>query len=188
MGSENRSNLVLGVFFVVFALGVVFLWVPMDTDSGMIEKVRRQVTIGDALAPTVAGVFILLGAVLLLVFERKAPEQPEFDPVSIAFATMVLGLLILSFLTMLFAGPLTVALVNALQGSELDYRLLRDTAPWKHIGFVLGGVLAIAGTISLTEGRFSPRALIAGVCAVLVMIAIFDLPFDDLLLPPNGDF
>lgn len=188
MGRENRSNLVLGVFFVIFALAVMLIWVPMDTDTGLIEKIRRQVTIGDALAPTVAGGFVLIGALLLLLFERNAPEQPEIDLISLGFSGLVLGLLITSFLIMLFTGPVAVALVNAFTGSELEYRLLRDTTPWKHLGFVLGGTLAITGTISLTEGRFTARALGAGIVAVLVMIAIFDLPFDDLLLPPNGDY
>jgi len=51
-----------------------------------------------------------------------------------------------------------------------------------------GGDTLVAGVIGLGERRASPRALLWGALAVIGLIALFDLPFDDLLLPPNGDF
>ena len=45
----------------------------------------------------------------------------------------------------------------------------------------------IGGMISLVEGRFRGRTLVAAILAVVAMIVIYDVPFDDLLLPPNGD-
>ena len=167
---------------------LLFVWIPLDSDTGLIEKVRRQVAIGDALAPTIAGVFLLIGGGLLMLLERNGDNQPAMDSNSVIFVGRVFAMLVLSFLVMRYAGPLAVELMNALQGSEREYRLLRDTAPWKWIGYVLGGTIAICGTISLTEGRFSPRALVVALLAIAALIAIFDLPFDDLLLPPNGDF
>lgn len=182
------TNFVTGLVFSILALLLLFVWIPLDSDTGLIEKVRRQVAIGDALAPTIAGVFLLIGGGLLMLLERNGDNQPAMDSNSVIFVGRVFAMLVLSFLVMRYAGPLAVELMNALQGSEREYRLIRDTAPWKWIGYVLGGTIAICGTISLTEGRFSPRALVVALLAIAALIAIFDLPFDDLLLPPNGDF
>ena len=187
MGAASKSNLVLGLCFIGLSLLLVFVWIPLDTDSGILEKVRRQVTIGDALAPTIAGLFLFVGGTILVIFERNAPDQPEIDVVSLGFVAMVVLLLAASFLIMRYAGPTAVAVANLNAETPLEYRLLRDTAPWKYIGFLLGGTVMISGLVSLIEGRFSVKSVLIGIAAVLAMIAIFDLPFDDLLLPPNGD-
>ena len=65
MLSENNTNRVLALGAIAAALLIAFVWVPLDTDTGMIEKVRRQVTIGDSLAPTLAAMFIGVGGLLL---------------------------------------------------------------------------------------------------------------------------
>lgn len=187
MSFQSRSNLFLGLFFILFSLVLIFVWIPLDTDSGIIEKVRRQVTIGDALAPTIAGVFLLIGGVILVLFERRASEQPDFDRPAFGFFLKVLALLAISMLIMRFAGPAAVAVAGLLTDTPLQYRLLRDTLPWKYVGFFLGGTLMISGLIGLIEGRVTLRTVLIGIGAVVVMIAIYDWPFDDLLLPPNGD-
>lgn len=187
MATQSRSNLILGICFILFSLFLVFVWVPLDTDSGILERVRRQVTIGDALAPTIAGIFLLIGGIILVLFERHASDQPEIDPLGLGFVAMIVVLLAASFLIMRYAGPLAVAIANTGAETPLEYRLLRDTALWKYIGYFFGGVVMISGLISLIEGRVTVRTVAIGIVAVLVMIAIFDLPFDDLLLPPNGD-
>ncbi len=187
MQSSLRPNLILAIGMALFALATALFWIPLDSSTGFIEKVRRQITIGDALAPTVACGFILLGAVLLLL-ERNQKNPGTSDWQHIRFGAMLLSLLLCSFVIMWQAGPLVVKLHNWINNDTLQYRLLRDTVPWKYSGFVSGGVIAIAGTICLTERRFSLRALVVAIVAVAVMILIYDLPFDDLLLPPNGDY
>ena len=178
----------LGVFFLLFAALLVFVWIPFDVETGYIEKVRRQVSIGDALAPTVAGVFLLIGGLGLLIFGGRPKETEEpTDFVALRFAALLFAVYFASFLVMLFVGPLAVAVSNMVTGAEQEYRLLRDTVPWKYLGFAVGGTLAVTATVSMLEGRFSVRALLVGVVAVAAMIAVYDLPFDDLLLPPNGD-
>lgn len=106
---------------------------------------------------------------------------------AIAFTALLVAVICVSLVVMRYAGPAAVYLVNTVQGGELEYRLLRDTAPWKYIGFFLGGTMMISGIIMLVEGRVSTKALAAAILAVIVMIIIYDVPFDDLLLPPNGD-
>ena len=75
----------------------------------------------------------------------------------------------------------------AISGLDLEYRLLRDMIGIKHTGFLIGGVIMVGGMIAVVEGRPSRRALIIGLIWSLVLILVYDLPFEDLLLPPNGD-
>jgi hypothetical protein len=70
MRLRMTSDRWLGLVAVVSATAIVFVWVPLDTGSGYLLKVRRSVSIGDALGPTVAGLVILMGG-LLTVFESK---------------------------------------------------------------------------------------------------------------------
>lgn len=182
MISPSRSNLILGLTSLVFACVVAFIWVPLDTETGLIEKVRRITAIGDSLAPTVAAFFIGLGGVLL-VLERKAPLQAGLSSANLRFIAVQIAVLVIGVLLMRYAGPFVVSLL----GGETEYRLLRDTAPWKYIGYFLGGTFIVTGLISLTEGRVSGRSFGIAVCVVLVLILIYDLPFDNMLLPPNGD-
>ena len=179
----SRSNIFLGVLCVAFAALVAFVWVPLDVETGLIEKVRRQTNIGDALAPTVAAFFVGIGSLLLLLVERNAPDQPGLTTTNLRFIGGQIAILVLGFLIMLYAGPIAVSLIDG----EAEYRVLRDSAPWKYIGYFLGGVVIVAGLISQAEGRISGRNVVIGICVVLALIAIYDLPFEDLLLPPNGD-
>ena len=60
-------NAVLGTACCLFALVLLLVWIPADVASGVIEQVRRQVVIGDAMAPTVWSIGIgVLGLLLLL--------------------------------------------------------------------------------------------------------------------------
>ena len=52
MSSHSRSNLITGLIFLAFAALVAFVWVPLDVETGLVEKVRRRIMIGDALART----------------------------------------------------------------------------------------------------------------------------------------
>lgn len=182
----KSQNVFIGVFFAAFALAVLLAWVPIDTATSYIEKVRGRSVLGDALAPSIAAGFVLLGSLLLLF------KGHEHDPDRVAFANFrflaLIGLVVaVSFALMRWTGPLAVGIMDAFTSDDLSYRPLRDTAPWKYLGFVAGGTFMISCLISLVEHRLSWRAVLIALTATLVMIAIFDLPFDDLLLPPNGD-
>lgn len=181
MGRFDRANLILGLAFVAIALVIALLWAPMDSATGLIEKVRRQVTIGDALAPTLAATFLLVGGAMVALFETPSNAM-RLTPGNLRFVAMLLAILILSFGIMRWLGPVTGEALAA-----DGYRPMRDTAPWKYAGFLAGGVTLIAGLIALVEGRVTLRAVLIGLGASVVLIVVYDLPFDDLLLPPNGD-
>ncbi|MGB7317574.1 MAG: hypothetical protein WBC85_06375 [Planktotalea sp.] len=187
MLASSRSNLFIGLLCVVFALGLIFVWIPLDTDSGIVEKVRGRLNIGDALAPTVAACFVLIGGALLLIVERQDPLQTALSKGHLNFLVQLLVVTIASLLVMRFAGPLAGELANQFRAEPIEYRNLRATPGWKHMGFVLGGIMLVSGLISIVERKFSKRAVLTAGFAVLVLIVVFDLPFDDLQLPPNGD-
>lgn len=179
---RNRADLGLALFSILFALLAIFFWIPADTGSGLIENVRRQTRVGDALGPTVAASFILLGGVLTLLSRSASTAQLWWE--NLAFLFVLLAGFGICIAAMRWTGPLMV-MMGQVEGAE--YRFLRDTPPWKYMGFGLGGWLMVFGMISRGERRFSWRAAIIAICTVAGLIAVYDLPFDDLLLPPNGD-
>lgn len=174
------ASTALGLGCIAFALILVFIWIPLDTETWLVERKRGRYIVGDSLAPTLAAGFILMAGVLLL-FERRTPDDhPSRHNLAFIGAISLFG--IVGILLMRWAGPAASGLFAA-----EDYRLLRDTAPWKYIGFVLGGGAMIFCIVSYVEQRMSWRALWVALGAVIGIIVLYDLPFDDVLLPPNGD-
>lgn len=187
MSEKPLSHLYLGAACVAASLLLLFLWIPLDTDTGLIEKARRRVVIGDALAPSLAAAIMLIGGLILLALERRTEPQGSVDRDNLGFLARLLLVFVAGTALMRWSGPLAADAVRLFQPDLAPYRLLRDTAPWKYIGFLLGGGTLIAGLIALVEGRLTTRTVLIALAAVLAMIVIYDLPFDDLLLPPNGD-
>ena len=163
----------LGALVLAFGLFIVFVWAPLDSETGIAEKVRGRWAIGDALAPIVAGA-LLAGAL-----RTAAPAALGWR--NLGFLAAVIGCVGASLAVMWLAGPVAAALTVG------DYRPLRDEAPWKYIGFVLGGGLMIFSLIALVERRLSLARLALALAVALALALIHDLPFEDLLLPPNGD-
>ena len=175
-----NTDRLLGLFFLVAALLIVFLWVPLDTGTGLAEKVRRRWVIGDALAPTVAGGVIALGALLTILRPASEPRRLTREHLKWLFS---LFLLFLSALVLMrYLGPLAAAVL-----SEDGYRPLRASAPWKFIGYLAGGTALVFGLCALVRGRLNATDLVVAVVASLLIALAYDLPFEDLLLPPNGD-
>lgn len=182
-----NSDFVLGLAAIALAAVAIAGWVPFDTGSGIVEKVRGKLSIGDALAPTVAFVLLAGAGALLAVEARHGGETARLTRANLAFLGLVVALFAVSIALMRWTGPLATTLLRAVSDFPSDYRDLRDTVPWKHLGFVAGGSFMVGGFISLVERRASLRAVLIGLGATLAMIALYDLPFEDLLLPPNGD-
>lgn len=55
-----------------------FIWIPLDVETGIIEKVHRQVIPGDAFAPAIAAVIIGLGGLLILL-ERSEVKSEDLN-------------------------------------------------------------------------------------------------------------
>ena len=87
---------------------------------------------------------------------------------------------------MVYLGPMVVDLINTLGGEIGSYRNLRASYPYKLIGYVFGGFVLIFGIISVVENRFSMNGALVSIIAVVVITMLYEVPFDNLLLPPNG--
>ena len=98
------------------------------------------------------------------------------------------GVIALSLIVMFWAGPLALALFGPLGDEPVTYRQVRSLFPWKYIGFALGAFTLVFGLTSLIEGRIRWVRVFSSFLVVLALILIFDVPFDTILLPPNGDF
>lgn len=177
---RNNNDRWLGLAFLAFALAVVFVWVPLDVDSGLVERIRRRLVIGDSLAPVCAG--FVIGAGGLLAAFRPTPEARRIAFANLAWASALILLFAASLATMRYAGS-AVAQIFA----ENGYRPLRNTVPWKYIGFLLGGAILVSGMAGLASRRVGGREATLGIVAALLIALAYDLPFEDLLLPPNGD-
>ena len=175
------TSTALGLCCIAFALLIVFLWVPFDTETWLVERKRGRFIVGDSLAPTLAGSFILLSGVLLVLERREHDPGPTRE--NLVFVAAMIGIGAIGILLMRWAGPAITALVA---GGE-EYRLLRDTVPWKYLGFAAGGAVIVFGMIAFVEERPTFRAFCIAVLAVAGIILLYDVPFEDVLLPPNGD-
>lgn len=172
---------------VVFALLLLFVWIPLDTETGIVEKIRRRLEIGDAMAPTLAASILLVAGLLLWLGHKRETSTGTVLISNLRFLSQLLLVMLIVFSVMRWSGEIVVLIANVL-GSEIEsYRSLRDTAPWKYIGFFLGGTGLIAGLIFIIERRLNFKAIGVAVGVTLFLIIVYDLPFDDLLLPPNGD-
>lgn len=188
----ERISSRLGLLALAFALIGIVVWVPTDTGSGYVEKVRRSMTLGDALAPTVAFSIIGLGGLMLVVeqISLKRAGQSRNQDISASnnnhrdFVLKLLLLFVIYSLTLRYSGPLLTILWPNL---DTPYRLLRDTAPWKYTGFIVSGIFLVTSLATWSSRGFRWRFVFISLVVCMLIIALYDWPFDNLLLPPNGD-
>ena len=170
---------VLGLIVLALGLFIALYWAQADSETGLFEKLRGRSAVGDALAPTVAGTLLALAGAWLVL---TGGGERTISWRNAAYLASLGGCLLLSIMLMRWAGP---CLTEALTGQE--YRPQRDTAPWKYLGYLMGGTTMIASLIFLAERRFSWSRLAIALGVTVALILFYDLPFEDLLLPPNGD-
>lgn len=169
---------ILGLLAVGFGLVTVFVWTPLDTVTGLVEHVRGRSALGDALAPTIAGTIITAAGLWLAA---KPSDGARISGANFGWLGMLALVVTGGLLAMRWTGPAIALLADS------DYRLLRGTAPWKYIGFVLGGAGLVLGLMMLVERRFVWSRLLIALGLALALALGCDLVFEDLLLPPNGD-
>ncbi|MGY9001705.1 MAG: hypothetical protein ACKVIF_00790 [Rhodospirillales bacterium] len=149
--------------------------------------------IGDAMAPTVVAAAILVVSILMgiMALIRPSPNlmvKEGLDKQSFNFLSRMIITLGLGLSLMLYAGPLVVDFINTMGGEISTYRQLKDTFPYKFVGYSLGGFVLVFGLVRLIENRSSLSAAWAAIIAVLLLTLLYEVPFDNLLLPPNGDY
>jgi hypothetical protein len=190
---RRQTELAIASFFLIAGLLSVFIWIPNDSETWMIETFRRQTTMGDAFVPMICASLITICAAihLVLTLHRKDlhdTEGPVFDGHTAAFMLQFLLILAVSIALMYWTGPLLVKLFAQADASDITYRQMRGTYPYKIAGFVLGGFTLVFAVTTLIEGRMKWLRILSSLIAVAVLLLIFDYPFDSIILPPNGDW
>ena len=172
-----------------FALLTLGIWIPADVESGVVETFRRRIVIGDALAPTAVAVGMIGASVLLAVsvILRSRKSVISLDRLSLVFVARFSAVIAIALALTTYTGPLVVEAINALGGGIGSYRELRDTVPYKYLGYLMGGTVLVGGAIAVVEQRLTRGAVLAGALSAITLTLLYDVPFDDLLLPPNGD-
>ena len=175
------KDLGLGLACVALGLALALWWIPDQTGTGLVERVRGRSQIGDAMLPTLAAGLLALGGALLGLRGALTGGGTLPSRGNLAFQALLLAILAGALLTMRWTGPLLAGLF------DLEYRPLRATLPWRLTGFLLGGTLMVAVLMAVIERGLRPRALVLGLAVSLALAGFYDLLFEDLILPPNGD-
>ncbi|MDK3073908.1 hypothetical protein QO034_12370 [Sedimentitalea sp. JM2-8] len=189
---SRRNEVWIALLCIVAALVTAMVWVPLDSETPPIYTFRRQINIGDAMLPLVSATGIAICAVIhLLLTLRREPATERSAPLDIHTGSFFLpfaAIMLVSCMLMYWAGPIALALFGPTGEEAVTYRQMRAAFPWKYIGYGLGGFTMVFGVTSLIEGRISASRALTSMLAVLALILVFDVPFDTILLPPNGDY
>ena len=182
----RSSNRLLGALVLAFSLCCLLLWIPSDIDTGLVETVRRRNVIGDSLAPVVA---MILTAIAALALMRQSHDDGPFQ--NQGRWHLVFGFYVVVFtvtlLIMRFAGPLLVTIATLVTQDDMSYRNLRNIRPLKYVGFVGGGTFLLCCFSHFMDRSLTLKRALLFLAISIVIALFFDLPFEDILLPPNGD-
>ncbi|MEM8624594.1 MAG: hypothetical protein AAGG47_13850 [Pseudomonadota bacterium] len=188
-----RWDIGFGAVVLVGALLALFVWFPNDIQTGFIfTNAIGRVEPGDAFFPVLLGIALAaLGAVQIIValtLLRLADAPRQLTGANLRFLSELLGIVLAGLAVMYWLGPVVVTAMNGLGLLEGGYRLYTDTAPYKYLGFVTGGLGTTLALIWRTEGRLRRASVLSVVLVLLVSILIFDILLKNVLLPPNAEF
>jgi len=185
-----------GVIVLTSALLALFVWFPADIPTGFffVNAIGREEP-GDAFFPIILAVLLLVLSVIQIgqSFYRSmkgnaAPATGEITSDNFKFLGAFMVIMAISLAIMYWLGPLTVSALNMLGWLDTSYRALTDTAPYKFLGYVVGGFAMTITLIAWTEGRVRWAGVLSVLITLTVAILIFDLLLKNVLLPPNADF
>jgi hypothetical protein len=185
-----------GVAIFVAAILSLCVWFPADIPTGFFHTnaIGREEP-GDAFFPVILTVLLLTLAVIQIYSSLsrvragiEAPENGALTTSNFRFVGSVIVTVGGGMVIMYWLGPLTVNGLNALGWTESTYRALTDTAPYKYLGYVVGGLVMTVSLIVRTEGRVRAVSVMSVLITLAAAIAIFDLALNNVLLPPNADF
>ncbi|MGI9523223.1 MAG: hypothetical protein ACR2PG_16425 [Hyphomicrobiaceae bacterium] len=190
-------NIGFGLALCVFALVALFIWFPRDIIGSFIETNQvGKVGPGDAFFPVLLASAILgLSAVHLLstLLRRRtgvdtATSIGKLTTANVWFLVRFHLVVLFGVLTMFALGPIVVSAINVIHGSDLQYKALVDTVPYKYVGYAVGGSLLALPLIAWAEGGLRLRSIIIVCAMIVVSILIFDVLLNNVQLPPNADY
>lgn len=183
-----------GVVVLAGSLLALFVWFPADIRGGFfhVNAIGRSEP-GDAFFPILltATLGLLSVVQLAMAILRPPPDgecQPRLTVSNIRFLALFVAIVAAGLAIMFWLGPAVVWTMQALGLTEAEYRHLTDTAPYKYIGYVVGGFLMTVGLIVWGEGRLRRVGVVTVVVVLASAIVIFDVLLTNVLLPPNAEF
>lgn len=183
---SGRLDVLFGAVAALFAAVALFLWFPVDIRGGFIETgVGGDPAPGDAFFPTLLACGILaLGLAQCAAAAVRPRPAGAGGPsrANLLFLAGFIALFAVGIAAMTITGPVLADLF-----SDRSYRQLSDTAPWKYLGFVAGGLLLGYAPIVAIQRRLTWRGLLVVALALLTLIVVFDGLLSTVRLPPNAD-
>lgn len=184
-----------GAIVFVGALLALFVWFPSDIRGGFfnINQIGRPEP-GDAFFPILlASALVLLSLVqMALVLLRPTPPdtaiQAKLTLDNVKFLGLFLIITASGLAIMFWFGPVVVWTMREAGLIDATYRQLTDTAPYKYLGYVVGGFLMTMTLIAWTEGRVRVLSVVTVSVLLALFILIFDILLNNVLLPPNAEF
>lgn len=185
-----------GVVVLAGSLLAIFVWFPADIKGGFFNTTPiGRVEPGDAFFPVILSATLAFLSVLQITISLiKGSPSPspgslgKLTPHNIRFLIIFLSICAVGLAIMFLLGPAVVWIMRELNMTDAEYRYLTDTAPYKYIGFVVGGFLMTVTLIAWTEGRVRPAGIIAVLSVLIVAIVVFDVLLTNVLLPPNAEY
>jgi hypothetical protein len=188
----------IGFGAVVFsgALLALLVWFPADIPTGFFHTnaIGREEP-GDAFFPIILAIGLLILSAIQLSFAlarlrsgNAAPATGEITTANFRFLGAFILIMGCGLAVMYWLGPITVAALNHIGWLNATYREVSDDAPYKYIGYVVGGFTTTIALIAWTEGRIRIAHIAAVLITLLVAILIIDVLLKNVLLPPNADF
>lgn len=185
-----------GVVVLAGSLISLFVWFPADIPTGFFftNAIGREEP-GDAFFPIILAILLAALSVIQLsiaIMGRGPSASPDVQNSltiqNLRFLLIFIAIIGCGLAIMYGLGPLVVWMLNALGVLDADYRQLTDTAPYKYIGYVVGGFVMTIALIARTEGKVRRNSVLAVLITLVVAILIFDVLLKNVLLPPNADF
>jgi hypothetical protein len=185
----------IGFGVVVLAVAVVALtvWFPNDIRGGVIVLgATGKPEPGDAFFPVIlASLMGLLGAIQVCFALFKPSARAQAGRLDSGNAVFMAGFCVIvgvGLALMYWCGPAVVGALKSVGLTEHDYRQLTDTAPFKYIGYVVGGFVMTVAIVVRAEGMVRPRALLAVVLVIAFLVFVIDGLLSNVQLPPNAEY
>ena len=191
-------DLGFGVVVLAGAATALLVWFPLDIQGGFMEPGSDGTPEpGDAffpvlLASALLGLSILHLAVATL---RRRPAttgsgEPagRLTPDNIRFFLLFHAVVVAGMAVVYWFGPLLVAALGGAGLLDATYRQLTDTAPYKYLGYVVGGGAMTLVLMAWAEGGLRPRAVATVALVLAALVGLFDGLLSNVQLPPNADY
>ncbi len=194
--APNPWDIGFGIAVLAGSVISLLVWFPADIPTGFFHTnaIGREEP-GDAFFPIILAVLLGLLSIIQLAFSLRrhgattaAAPSGELTGQNLWFLGVFIAITATGLAIMYWLGPITVAVMNVFGGLDASYRQLTDAAPYKYIGYVVGGFMMTMTLIVWTEGRIRLTGIFTVVTILVLAILVFDVLLKNVLLPPNADF